>query len=66
MQDLWNDDMIDDSVEREHERLIFLEKLREVQIKFEFVLSSGNVDNEQYNDYFNTAVCFLVTRLENC
>ena len=53
MQDLWNDDMIDDSVEREHERLIFLEKLREIQIKFEFVLSSGNVDNEQYNDYFN-------------
>ena len=45
--------MIDDSVEREHERLIFLEKLREIQIKFEFVLSSGNVDNEQYNDYFN-------------
>ena len=53
MQDLWNDDMIEDSVEREHERLIFLEKLREIQIKFEFVLSSGNVDNEQYNDYFN-------------
>ena len=53
MQDLWNDDMIDDSVEREHERLIFLEKLREIQIKFEFVLSSGNVDNEQYNDYIN-------------
>ena len=45
--------MIEDSVEREHERLIFLEKLREIQIKFEFVLSSGNVDNEQYNDYFN-------------
>lgn len=53
MQDLWNDDMIDDSVKREHERLIFLERLRKVQIKFEFVLSSGNVDDEQYNDYFN-------------
>ena len=45
--------MIDDSAERERKRLIFLEKLREVQIRFEFALSSGDVDDEQYNDYFN-------------
>lgn len=45
--------MIDDSAERERERLIFLKKLREVQIRFEFALSSGDVDDEQYNDYFN-------------
>lgn len=45
--------MIDDSVERERKRLIFLKKLREVQIRFEFALSSGDVDDEQYNDYFN-------------
>lgn len=45
--------MIDDSAERERERLIFLKKLMEVQIRFEFALSSGDVDDEQYNDYFN-------------
>lgn len=45
--------MIDDSAERERKRLIFLKKLREVQIRFEFALSSGDVDDEQYNDYFN-------------
>lgn len=48
--------MIDDSAERDYERLIFLEKLREVQIKFEFALSSGDVDNEQYNTYFNNII----------
>lgn len=45
--------MIDDSAERERKRLIFLKKLGEVQIRFEFALSSGDVDDEQYNDYFN-------------
>ncbi len=45
--------MIDDSAERERKRLIFLKKLMEVQIRFEFALSSGDVDDEQYNDYFN-------------
>lgn len=45
--------MIDDSAERERKRLIFLKKLMEVQIRFEFALSSGDVDDKQYNDYFN-------------
>ena len=40
--------MIDDSRERELKRLIFLKKLSEVQIKFEFALSSGNVEYKQY------------------
>ena len=52
----WKDNMIDDSRERELERLIFLEKLREVQIKFEFALSSGNVDDEHYTTYFNQII----------
>ena len=50
---LWNDDMIIDSPKREEERLVFLEKLKFVQKKFEFALSSGDVDDEQYNTYFN-------------
>lgn len=45
--------MIDDSFEREHERRIFLQKLKKVQIRFEFELSAGNVYDEQYNNYFN-------------
>ncbi len=48
--------MIDDSRERELKRLIFLKKLSEVQIKFEFALSSGNVEYKQYTTYFNQII----------
>lgn len=63
---LWNDYMIDDCPEREARRKVFLVKLREAEMRFNFALHSGDVDDKQYNNYFNEIIDIVNDNTIDC
>lgn len=63
---MWNDNMIDDCPKREDRRQIFVKKLRDVQIRFEYASYSGDEDDKLYDNYFNEIMDIINTNTIDC